>query len=83
MSMKLKTKKELNYRPGSTAHDCSECNHFIGVFAVKDNAGGLIRHEPRCAVIGLGNERAYKINRKYICDAHDNSQRMAAYRWTS
>lgn len=72
-SVRLKKKIELNYRKGTTAHDCSECNHFVDEFEVHGINGEVLRVEPRCEIMGVNNGRAYRINPKSICDAHDNS----------
>jgi len=70
----LKKKKELNYRRGTTTHDCSECNAYVGKFEVYGIGGKLLRTEPRCMLMGLKDGRAYRVNPKNICDAHDNSE---------
>jgi len=69
----LKKKIELNYRRGTTAHDCSECDAFIPYFEVHGIGGKLLATEPRCMLMGLKDGRAYRINPNNICDAHDNS----------
>jgi hypothetical protein len=73
-SIRLKKKTELNYRRGNTAHACHECNHYVPNFAVSGCNGEILQQEPRCAVMGLKNGRAYRINPNSICDAHDNSK---------
>ena len=70
---RLKKKIELNYRRGYAAHDCSECNAYISKYEVHAIGGDVLRIEPRCMLMGLKDGRAYKINPKNICDAHDNS----------
>ena len=70
---RLKIKIELNYRRGSTAFYCSDCNHFTGDFYVFGTHSEFLRKEPRCWVIGLGHSRRYRIGEKNICDAFDNS----------
>jgi len=71
----LKKKSELNYRHGSTAHSCSECNAYVPDFDVRATFqdGEHLRFESRCRVMGLKAGRAYRINPKNICDAHNNS----------
>jgi hypothetical protein len=71
---RLKKKIELNYRRGSTAHDCSECNAYVPEFDVRGINGHHLRFEPRCMVMGLRDGRAYRINPNNICDAHDNTE---------
>ena len=70
----LKKKKGLNYRRGTTAHDCSECNAYVAEFTIYGIGGKYLRTEPRCMLMGLKDGRAYRINPKNICDAHDNSE---------
>jgi len=72
-SATLKTKSNLHYRRGTTAHHCSECNSYFPEFDVRGIGGELIRSEPRCRVMGLKDGRAYRIMPGNICDAHDNS----------
>ncbi len=79
-SQRLKKKTELNYRRGSTAHDCSECNDYVREFDVRGIGGEHLRFEPRCKVMGLKDGRAYRINPNNICDAHDNSERLKRLR---
>ena len=69
----LKKKIELNYRKGTAAHDCSECNGYIPEFEVMGIGNRSLGFEPRCMVMGLKSGRAYRINPKNICDNHDNS----------
>ena len=69
----LKKKVELNYRRGTTAHDCSECNAFVAEFEVRAINGKILKKEPRCMVMGLKDGRAYRINPKNICDTHDTN----------
>ena len=76
----LKKKIELNYRRGSTAHDCSECNAYVPEFEVRGIGGKPLRTEPRCMLMGLKDGRAYRINPKNICDAHDNSEHLKRLR---
>ena len=64
----VKKKVELNYRKGSAAHDCSECNYFV--------PGHTCGSGPRCRIMGLLPGRSYRINPKNICDAHDSSRYM-------
>ena len=73
----LKKKTELNYRRGSTAHDCAECNAYVRKFDVRISAGFIKERrsfEPRCMIMGLKPGRAYRINPKDICDAHEKSE---------
>jgi len=77
---RLKKKIELNYRRGGTAHDCSECNHYVADFVVKGIGGAVLRTEPRCRIMGLEHGRAYRINPRCICDAHDNSDYLRRLR---
>jgi len=70
---RLKKKTELNYRRGSAAHDCSECNAYVKDFDVRGIGGEHRCFEPRCMIMGLKDGRSYRINPKNICDAHDNS----------
>lgn len=76
----LKKKKQFNYRRGTTAHDCSECNHFVWEFEVHGIGGEVLRAEHRCKIMGLKDGRAYRINHKNICDAHDNSEHLKQYK---
>jgi len=76
----LKKKTELNYRRGSTAHSCSECNAYVREFNVRGIGGGHLRVEPRCMLMGLKDGRAYRINPSNICDAHDNSESLKRLR---
>jgi len=70
----LKRKKEFNYRRGTTAHNCAECNAFVRNFEVTAIGGQVMRTEPRCMLMGLKSGRAYRINPNNVCDAHDNSE---------
>ena len=72
----LKKKIELDYRRGSKAHDCSECNAYVAQFEVRGLGGTLLCIEPRCMVMGLKDGRAYRIKPNNICDAHDNSEHL-------
>ena len=78
-SLGLEKKIELNYRKGGTAHSCGECNHFMSGYIARRCSGGFVV-ENRCTIMGLKNDRQYKINPTYICDAHDNSYRISQYR---
>jgi len=69
----LKKKKELNYRRGTTAHSCSECNYYV---PVKDAE----KREGRCRIMGLKPGRAYRILPHFICDRHDNSRSLKRLR---
>ena len=75
-SATLKKKTELNYRRESAAHDCSECDCFVGTYHVYGIHGQYLRTEARCMVMGLKAGRAYRIHPKNICDAHDNSEML-------
>jgi hypothetical protein len=66
---RLKIKNTLNYRPGGTAHHCSDCNYFGKLLIF--HKGEL---EPRCKKIGENQGIEYRINPKYICDQYDNSE---------
>ena len=70
----MKKKRELNYKRGTTAHDCSECNYYVAEFEVRGIGGKVLGTEPRCMVIGLKDGRVYRINPKNICDEFDNSE---------
>jgi hypothetical protein len=75
---RLRMKTELNYRRGSTAHYCSQCNFYVSKFDVKlldGTSSGIV--QPRCRVIGLRNSRRYRINPDGICDKYDNSKYMS------
>ena len=76
----LKKKKELNYRRGTSGHCCSECNVYVAEFEIRGIGGKHLRTEPRCMVMGLKDGRAYRINPKNICDAHDNSEYLKRLR---
>jgi len=66
---KLKAKAERNYRRGLTWKDCSGCDHFVHDWAGQDDG--------RCRIIGLKHGRAYRILPHYLCDAHDDTKKMA------
>jgi hypothetical protein len=72
---KLKKKIELNYRKGPAHKSCSDCNYFLRDYDLKLYGGGT-RIEHRCKVMGVSALREYKINPDYICDRHDNSERL-------
>ena len=76
--MMLKKKREVNYRRGTTGRHCAVCDHFEVAFQVRSCNGRPLALEPRCAVIGLENGRAYRIGAKNLCDRFDNSKRLAA-----
>ena len=75
-SPRLKKKIKLNYRRGSTAYDCSDCDSYVPEFEVRGIGGKHLRTEPRCMVMGLKDGRAYRINPKNICDAYYNSEAL-------
>ena len=74
----LKKKREVNYRRGTTGRHCAVCDHFEVAFQVRGCNCEPIALEPRCAVIGLNNGRAYRIGAKNLCDRFDNSKRLAS-----
>ena len=74
----LKKKREVNYRRGTTGRHCAVCDHFEVAFQVRGCNGQPLALEPRCAVIGLKNGRAYRVGAKNLCDRFDNSKRLAA-----
>lgn len=73
---RLKKKIELNYRRGTSAHYCSECNAYISEFDVRGIDGRHIGFEPRCMVMGPKSGRSYRINPNNICDAHYSSDHL-------
>lgn len=78
---RLKIKNELHYRPGRTAHYCSQCNHWAGEIpefaALGNDSHGK---GPRCRMIGIEPGIGYRINPKYICDKYDNSIQLKRLR---
>ena len=74
----LKKKREVNYRRGTTGRHCAVCDHFECAFQVRGCNCEPLAIEPRCAVIGLENGRAYRIGAKNLCDRFDNTKRLAA-----
>lgn len=81
-SVRLKIKTELNYRKGPTWKSCGDCNHFIrdfevhGIAVFGSDKGQVLRIEPRCKIMGLGNSIKYRVRPDHICDRHDNSERL-------
>lgn len=81
-SVRLKKKTELNYRKGPTHKNCGDCNHFVkdfevhGIAAFGSDPSAVLRVEPRCKIIGLGNSVKYRIREDHICDRHNNSERL-------
>lgn len=76
-SQRLKKKIELNYRRGSTCHHCGVCDFYYPEFDTPQFGSGPTKKEPRCRIIGLLSGRAYRIHPNHICDAYDNTQRLA------
>lgn len=76
----IERKKELNYRRGPTWGYCSQCNEYVGSFYINDRSGVTVAIEPRCRIIGLGDNRLYRITPNNICDRYDNSEHMKRYR---
>jgi len=77
----LKKKKELNYRKGRAWKNCHDCNSFAQkLIDTNGNKHVYGPGEGRCTIIGLFPGRAYRINPKNICDAHDNSDLLKRLR---
>lgn len=73
---KLKIKKELNYRQGSTNEslNCRYCIHFVPVLQSRQpgkmkHRGYLPHYEGRCDLMGLDEGIRYRIWSDYRCDA--------------
>jgi len=76
---RLKKKIELNYRRGRTWQSCSECDHFVRYFSIhQPGKPDLVHTEPRCQIIGLECGRAYRVSPDGLCDAFDNTEKLAA-----
>jgi hypothetical protein len=76
---RLKKKIELNYRRGRTWQNCSECDHFVSHYLITGpgKAGRGFCSGPRCRVMGLKGGRAYRVSPDGLCDAFDNTEKLA------
>lgn len=67
MAGRAKAKDELNYRNGKGLVKCSRCREFLRV-SIEGIGGEHLGVQERCAPIGTGNSRKYRIRPDGVCD---------------
>jgi len=77
---RLKIKDEIRYRKGSTneSMNCRACKHFKRDFLQYRRQDMLII-EHRCALIGVGEGRRYRIREDHTCDRQEMSEEYRDY----
>jgi len=80
---KLKQKIEYQYRKGSTdeSKNCKNCEYFKAHFPIFGIGGDgtPIKIESRCAIMGMGEGRRYRIRPDHTCNVQVMSQSYKDY----